>query len=202
MTRLLLLDHEDSFTANLRASLVCCGVDVEVLRVPRLSSGCSMSAEHAAQNFQGIVFSPGPGHPEEYPASAAFFAALPPTLPVLGVCLGLQIVFLSQGFDVAPIGRIPVHGRREPVDFHVGSHACQGEVVLFNSLGVIAAQKNIAQEYQVVVGADGRLLVASHRVRPLLLCQFHPESFASTAGVPLVRAFVGQCDSPNPLGLC
>ena len=90
--RVLIIDNYDSFTWNLAHAAA---------RSPaKCPSWCAtMSAigfQIAAQDFDSIVISPGPGHPEDsrdFGVSADVIRCA--TVPVLGVCLGHQGIALA-----------------------------------------------------------------------------------------------------------
>ncbi len=84
-----IIDHRDSFTWNL-AELV----RVTGMAVPRVVSNLSPELEQAVQAGEKLILSPGP---ERWRTNAtrqpsAFWTACPPCTPVLGVCLGHQIL--------------------------------------------------------------------------------------------------------------
>lgn len=101
-----------------------------------------------------------------------------------------------------PSGLAPVHGRRVhltgPLELgpDFGSVRAQGHVTLHNSLAVPLDDEPFGRAFRTLVGAeDGVLLAVGHHV-PWLLCQFHPESFGSTAGDAFLDAFARKCGSP------
>lgn len=209
---LLLLDHEDSFSATLEATLVASGARVTTVLVEREASPSVLPTPEVLESFHGVVLSPGPGHPKEYPATLALLGQLArgaPARPVLGVCLGLQQCAELEGARIERVPVIPVHGRRvEPVwdvarrfrwEGREWSFEARGEgpVVLFNSLGVPADEASFLAAYEIVATAEECVLVAVHRRRPWILVQSHPESFASVQGKQLLAAFVRTCGSPR-----
>ena len=56
---LLLLDNYDSFTWNVYHFLVCYNVKVEVIRNDKINI-----KSNSFSKYKGIIFSPGPGKPE------------------------------------------------------------------------------------------------------------------------------------------
>lgn len=212
MTRLLFLDHEDSFSANLVAALRSLGVEVDVVTVTRgrdALPGVATPSDSVrlVEVYDGLVLSPGPGHPREHPATLQLCQALltlPSPRPLLGVCLGLQCVAFAAGAEVRRVGRVPVHGRRVALDttFDLGPALggplrVEGHVTLHNSLAVPREDPSFLAHFRVLAHEEGGILAAVSDVRPWLLCQFHPESFGSTAGMPFVEAFVRSIRSPK-----
>ena len=207
--RLLLLDHEDSFSANLGAALGALGSRVDVVRLTRgqRKLGEAFTPEALEHKYEGLVLSPGPGHPREHPATLALCSSLLEAdcaLPLLGVCLGLQLAAHTVGASVRSVCPLPVHGRRVPlVGRYALGHAfaqtveCEGHVTLHNSLGVGALDLAFSRHFRVLAQAEGAVALAVRETAPWLLCQFHPESFGSTAGLPFLKAFVERCRSPN-----
>ena len=76
-----------------------------------------------------------------------------------------------------------------------------GHVTLHNSLCVRADDAAFRARFQVVAEAENAVLVAVSKQAPWLLCQFHPESFGSTAGLPFLEAFVSRVSSPKATSL-
>lgn len=184
---ILLVDHRDSFTRNLVAELEQRGLAVTVRDFTEVPE--KHHAEWLA-DATAVVLSPGPGHPDDYPRSLQLCRNLPTGMPLLGVCLGLQLALRADGFSIERIPRRPVHGRRVRIEPAVPSRWLsgfhhQGEFVLYNSLGCL----HTCAPWDVLVrDTDGTALVVEHRSEPRLLVQFHPESFASPGGSALFDA--------------
>ena len=101
---IVLVDNHDSYTFNLAALLTSAGAEVSVLRNddPSLLT---------LEGIDGIVLSPGPGSPS-VPADVGHGPALLarlPDVPVLGVCLGHQLLAALHGGEVGPVE--PAHGK-------------------------------------------------------------------------------------------
>ena len=117
---LLVIDHYDSFTYNLVDLLgqVC-------TRPPTvLAADCATHWTDVLQllsndndDWDGIVVSPGPGHAHDTMCHLAHSAMVHnPQLPILGVCLGHQIMGVVYGADCVPAPQ-PRHGQVHPVEF-------------------------------------------------------------------------------------
>src|SRR5205814_2982284 len=104
VTRVLVIDNYDSFTYNLVDYIATAGAQVEVAR------NDAIDVERAeALVPTHVVVSPGPGTAREAGVSAAVVERFAGRLPVLGVCLGHQVICELYGGRVDRAGR-PVHG--------------------------------------------------------------------------------------------
>lgn len=165
--KLLLVDNEDSFTRNLEHLLATAtGLD------PVLMAYADFTPSDAWEAGL-LVISPGPGHPSEYPKYQPLFAQEAPRLPVLGICLGMQIMNHALGGDVA---RLPgcFHGRAEAIDF-MGQHV---RVARYHSLYCSRLAPGLILDAATDQGVP---MAVHHQDRPLVGYQFHPESFLTEA---------------------
>lgn len=92
---ILLIDHYDSFTYNIYQAIAAMDVEVEVVRYGALTLD-----EIKSKNPQAIILSPGPGHPLELPESIELIQELHQSIPILGICLGQQLIGAAFGGKV------------------------------------------------------------------------------------------------------
>mmetsp|Transcript_30461 Transcript_30461/g.73054 ORF Transcript_30461/g.73054 Transcript_30461/m.73054 type:complete len:1011 (-) Transcript_30461:1174-4206(-) len=104
---LLLIDHYDSFTYNLYDMLAQLTVEPPLVVTKDAFEGWD---ETKFKSMDGIILSPGPGSPQEQPALSKEAIRCNPNKPILGVCLGHQLLALEYGANVdkAPV---PIHGQ-------------------------------------------------------------------------------------------
>ncbi|MBN2140033.1 MAG: aminodeoxychorismate/anthranilate synthase component II [Desulfovibrionaceae bacterium] len=162
----LVLDNNDSFTRNLEHLLV--ETLAARIEVAAFADGVRR-ALCAAPDL--IVISAGPGRPSDYPG---YGPVLDSGLPVLGVCLGMQI--MNEHFG-GRTDRLPgcVHGRAEAIDF-LGRRRV---VARYHSLYL----SRVAEDLEVLAANHaGVPMAVRHRTRRLLGYQFHPESFLTPDG--------------------
>jgi anthranilate synthase/aminodeoxychorismate synthase-like glutamine amidotransferase len=184
---LLVIDHRDSFTWNLVHVLGCWGESVEVVQSDEMTAESVRS-----RGPRALVLSAGPGHPEEAQQSLALVRALWPELPILGVCLGHQILCSAFGARVTHASEVR-HGRVSMVH-HDGSELFAGlpsplRAARYHSLVVDAA--SLPECLVASAFADtGELMAVRHRTLPLYSVQFHPESFLTEHGKQIAQAFV------------
>ena len=186
MTRLLVIDCEDSFVQTLARYAREHGAETRVVRADALSAG-----EAAAMAPGGVIVSPGPGRPGGAGVAVALFGAMP-TTPILGVCLGHQALCEAYGGATA-VSPGPMHGRASPVR-HDGSALYEGlaspfRAARYHSLIGAPAGPLIADAWTEGDGGD-LVMGARHPARPHHGVQFHPESLLTEGGHQLIGNFV------------
>ena len=187
---ILFVDNYDSFTYNLVSMM---GVLEPRLRVER--NDALTVAQVEAMDLDGLVISPGPGHPRDAGICLELVRALAPTVPILGVCLGHQVIVEAFGGRVDRARR-PMHGKTSSLT-HDGSGLLAGlpnpfPVGRYHSL---AAQAESLPECLRVQAAspEGEIMAVRHRDHPCHGVQFHPESILTPDGMDLLRNFVDLC---------
>ena len=218
---ILLIDNYDSFTWNLVQRLG----EAAITRGESLGPGSGMVVarndeisldQAAAIPLAGIVISPGPCTPTEAGVSAAIIDRFAGRVPILGVCLGCQVMAQMQGLTVTRHD-VPVHGRTSPVR-HDGQGVFAGlpspmEAARYHSLVVQAADTQPPTPdtdgwavtawtdeptpdggtRRVVMGL--RRLWADASKAPLEGVQFHPESYLTPHGLTLLGNFLAMVAS-------
>jgi para-aminobenzoate synthetase component 2 len=182
-TTITLLDNYDSFTLNLKHLLqVVTGQAVEVV-------ACADASSDLILQCPFLVISPGPGHPDDYPLYGVLRER---TGPVLGVCLGMQILNTVMGGRVEPLAGC-CHGKTDTVRFQDRDRV----VARYHSLWC----SEVADELDVLaVNRQGVPMILRHRSSPFLGYQFHPESFLTEEPEFWIRhamESVGRVDRPG-----
>jgi anthranilate synthase/aminodeoxychorismate synthase-like glutamine amidotransferase len=184
---ILLLDHEDSFVFTLARYVEELGEAPMVCRDDAISL-----AEIRALAPRRIILSPGPGRPEECTLALDIVRALGPTTPILGVCLGHQVIATAYGATVARAAH-PRHGRTSPIT-HDGRGIFAGlpsplDATRYHSLSVVA--ETLPPELVLTALAnDGEVMGIRHRTHPVEGVQFHPESVLTTMGREMIGRFL------------
>src|SRR5256885_6946336 len=106
---LLVIDNYDSFTYNLVQYLGELGETIEVRRNDEVSLD-----EIASMQPKRIVISPGPGTPNDAGISMKVIEKFAGKLPILGVCLGHQVIGQVFGGRVVRAPRL-FHGKSSSV---------------------------------------------------------------------------------------
>src|SRR4051795_10111048 len=192
---ILVIDNYDSFTFNLVQALEAAGADVRVVRNDALEiAAVEAMADDTDANLRGIVISPGPGDPDDAGISvAAVHVAAERSLPLLGVCLGMQSMAAAFG---ASIVRAPtlVHGEATEVT-HDGSGLLEGMPPAFmaaryHSLAVDPATLPDELRVTAISEVDRVVMGIRHVALPLEGVQFHPESVLTPSGPHLLANFL------------
>jgi len=187
----LLIDNIDSFTFNLVQAFQQLGKRPLVIRndQPQLLD-LAVSGE-----LSMVCISPGPSRPENAGYCLEFLARLPKTVPVLGVCLGHQVLGAHAGAAVEIAPRI-MHGKTSRVA-HDGTGLFRGlprdfEVGRYHSLlvKVDEAPEETRRLLQVTARtAEGEVMAMAYTDRPWAGVQFHPESVLTPEGPRLLANF-------------
>ncbi|MDP6368402.1 MAG: aminodeoxychorismate/anthranilate synthase component II [Planctomycetota bacterium] len=187
---ILLIDNYDSFTYNLYQPLATAGAQVDVLRNDAISVEAALAAAPA-----GVVISPGPGNPDSAGICLELVRALPAETPLLGVCLGHQVLVQALGgtIDRAPV---PVHGKSAMVHH-------DGTCPLFTGLpnpfpagryhSLYARREELPSSLRLTAWVeDGTVMAVRHRERPWVGLQFHPESILTPQGDRMLTRFLAS----------
>ncbi|MBX3233942.1 MAG: aminodeoxychorismate/anthranilate synthase component II [Labilithrix sp.] len=183
----LIIDNFDSFTWNLFQLVAVLGGEPRVVRNDAIDAdGIRRLAPRR------IVLSPGPGRPDDPARVGVSRAALDLDVPVLGVCLGHQLIVTAAGGRIVRAAT-PTHGKTSLVE-HEGDGLMHGLPRPFPAMRYhsLAADPG-AMPPELAVTAwckDGTVMAVRHRRRPIFGVQFHPESIGTPHGADLVRAFL------------
>jgi anthranilate synthase component 2 len=183
---IVLIDNYDSFTFNLVHYFGELGAEMVVHRNDKVSAADVIGIDPDA-----IVLSPGPCTPNEAGICLDLVDKASATIPMFGVCLGLQSIGQAFGGNVvrAPA---PVHGKLSEVT-HEGQGVFRGingpfKATRYHSLVVDRA--TLPATLAVTAETDGLVMGAAHKTRPVHGVQFHPESIASEHGHRILKNFL------------
>jgi len=183
---ILVVDNYDSFTYNL-VDLVQRFQEVKVVRNDRITL-----AEVKQDLPDGMLISPGPGKPLDSGMSVTLVKELHEHVPILGVCLGHQLIGELFGANVSHASR-PMHGKTSMVQHH-GKGLFEKlpnplRVMRYHSLLVNRA--GLPNELEITAETEsGEIMALRHKRFPLWGVQFHPESILSDGGQQLIGNWV------------
>ena len=183
----LLIDNYDSFTYNLYHYLLTLKCNVEVERNDKINS-----KEIVKRKFKKIVISPGPGNPSQAGNCLRIVKTLFRKIPILGVCLGHQII--GQAFGAKIINaKTLMHGKTSKI-----SHKKKGIFmgVKNNLIGtryhsLIIDSKSLNKDFIITAKTNDNVIMGiMHKRHNLHGVQFHPESINTKEGIKLIKNFL------------
>ncbi|MDV7341653.1 aminodeoxychorismate/anthranilate synthase component II [Terasakiella sp. A23] len=188
---ILLIDNYDSFVYNLARYLEELHNDTQVIRNDAVDLD-----QIADMTPDAIVLSPGPCGPDEAGISLDLVKRFAGDIPILGVCLGHQVIAQSFGGTVRA-SKIPMHGKSSLIQ-HNGSPLFEGlpnplQVARYHSLSV-----DISDDLMIdATSPDGEIMAISHKSLPVWGVQFHPESILTHHGHDILNNFLKLAGIPS-----
>jgi anthranilate synthase/aminodeoxychorismate synthase-like glutamine amidotransferase len=201
---IVFIDHYDSFSFNVKEWIQA--------HLPKSVSLTHIYCDDAksilalTSSPRPLVLSPGPGHPVNALTSLSLAKAWLGRAPILGICLGHQILGVIGG-GIIEKSKDPFHGSLRKVtltgdlfDLNSGTVLQMG---VYHSL--VIKDGTLLPPWQVI-GYDGLGEIAAielsssalHRENlsscekfwPAVGLQFHPESFLSVESSPIIRGWI------------
>ncbi|MBF7028669.1 anthranilate synthase component II [Staphylococcus kloosii] len=187
---IIVIDNKDSFTYNLvDYTKNISQQPVKVIDVDHVDITALQYLKPEA-----IIISPGPGKPSDYPVLSHVITTFAATTPILGVCLGFQLIVEYFGGKIIKSDK-PVHGHVTTLT-HTNSGIFKGlkqnfQVMRYHSL--IAHTASIPSELNIVAYNEEQIIMAvEHEQLPLYGVQYHPESILSEYGHKQLQLFLAK----------
>jgi len=183
--KVLLIDNYDSFTYNiahyLRKDQI---VKLQIVDPNNLNAENIDSADK-------IIFSPGPDIPKPGNIMETVLKYYSPNKSILGICLGLQAIYLHYGGRLKHLGEV-VHGRNK----FINKTSCHSR--LFDSLpdkftaglyhSWVADPDFLPASLEVTAISDeSHIMGIRHKVYDIEAVQFHPESVMTPDGAMIFK---------------
>jgi len=187
MKKILLIDNYDSFTYNIFHSLSELGVKVEVYRNDKISL-----EQIKKKNFSKIVISPGPGHPNNSGICIDLVKTFYKTVPILGICLGHQIIGSAFGATIKR-AKVIMHGKISKI-IHNGKKLFKKIPKNFYATryhSLVIDNKTLSDEFEISAKTtDNVIMGINHKQYNLYGIQFHPESIKTSFGNIIFKNFI------------
>lgn len=184
---ILVIDNQDSFVYNLVHYLRELGVAVIVHRHDKLTVEAI-----AEMKPSGVLISPGPKRPADVAVCVEAVRVLGGKIPILGVCLGHQVIAEAYG-GVVVEGSSPIHGKNSEI-YHDSNGVfdglpCPYTATRYHSL--VVEEESLPDCLEVSARAeDGTIMGIRHRSFPVEGVQFHPEAVLTEHGHALLANFL------------
>ena len=187
MKKIILIDNYDSFTFNLYHYLSSLKVKVDVIRNDQITSN-----EILKRKYNKIVISPGPGNPDQSGNCLKIVKSLYKKIPILGVCLGHQIIGQVFGSKIIQAKKL-MHGKTSkiiPKKLGILRNLPKSfEATRYHSL--IIDKKTLSKHLEITAESkDGLVMGIQHKKYAVHGVQFHPESIKTKLGIKILKNFI------------
>jgi anthranilate synthase component II len=190
--KILVIDNYDSFVYNIAQILGELGAEPIVVRNNQITL-----EDIKAMNPDGIVISPGPGHPADrryFGVCTNVITELGPKTPILGVCLGHQGIVHAFGGKVINAKKVR-HGKTSTIQFTAEDKLFESVANPFKATryhSLVADQNEIPGCLEITARAldDGEIMGIRHKKYPIEGVQFHPESVLTSEGRRILSNFL------------
>lgn len=197
MKPILIINHHDSFIYNL----------VQLIEESVYSPSYTMvyaedSAELDFSQYAGILLSPGPYLPKAYPQVRNLLSRCYQSLPILGVCLGHQMLATFFGAKLQQMIQ-PAHGQKISLEgiptvsrLFGSSVQSAWEVGCYHSW--VIEKESMPDFLKIIaISKTNEIMAFEHKYYPLFGVQFHPESYLSNCGQLLLHNWLSCCQNKN-----
>jgi len=187
MKKIILIDNYDSFTFNLYHYLSSLKVKVDVIRNDKITSN-----EILKRKYNKIVISPGPGNPDQSGNCLKIVKSLYKKIPILGVCLGHQIIGQVFGSKIIQAKKL-MHGKTSKIISKklgiLRNLPKSFEATRYHSL--IIDKKTLSNHLEITAESkDGLVMGVQHKKYAVHGVQFHPESIKTKLGIKILKNFI------------
>ena len=185
--KILLIDNYDSFTYNLYHYLSALKTKVQVFRNDKINS-----SDIIKKGFDKIVISPGPGNPNQSGNCLKIVREIHDKLPILGVCLGHQIIGQVFGSKIIQAKKL-MHGKTSIIlSKKIGilkNLPKNFEATRYHSL--IIDKKTLSKDLEITAETkEGLIMGIKHKKHNVHGVQFHPESIKTKLGIKILKNFI------------
>tara|TARA_B100001248_G_scaffold47778_1_gene30534 strand:+ start:121 stop:687 length:567 start_codon:yes stop_codon:yes gene_type:complete len=187
--KILLIDNYDSFTYNLFHYISKIRKNVDVVRNDKIDSRTIFK-----KKYDKIVISPGPGNPDQAGNCLKIVKDVHKRIPILGVCLGHQIIGQSFGGKIINAKNL-MHGKTSKI-----IHSRKGlfkniqknfEATRYHSL--VVDQKKFPKMLLITAETRNKTIMGlMHKNYNIHGFQFHPESINTKVGMKLIKNFINN----------
>ena len=184
---ILVIDNFDSFTYNLVQYIGEINSDIKIIKNNEysLSQIIKMDISH-------IIISPGPGTPDDTGICKEIINYYVDKIPILGVCLGHQLIGGIFGGEIVKADRI-IHGKTSNI-------LLKKKSIIFKNLpdefratryhSLLVEGKNFTNITVTSTTDCGEIMSIEHDIYKIYGIQFHPESIQTDYGKEIIKNFL------------
>ena len=185
--KIILLDNYDSFTFNLFHYLSSLKTNVDVVRNDKISP-----KEIIKRKYDKIVISPGPGNPNQSGNCIKIVNSLYKKIPILGVCLGHQIIGQVFGSKIIQAKRL-MHGKTSTI-ISKKKGILKNLPKFFDATryhSLIIDKETLSKNLTITAETkNGTIMGIMHNNYNVHGVQFHPESIKTKYGLKILKNFI------------
>ena len=187
MKKIILIDNYDSFTFNLYHYLSSLKIDVDVIRNDQITS-----KEILKKRYNKIVISPGPGNPNQSGNCLKIVKSLYKRIPILGVCLGHQIIGQVFGSKIIQAKKL-MHGKTSKIISKktgvLKNLPKTFEATRYHSL--IIDKKSLSEDLEITAETkDGLIMGVRHKKYDVHGIKNHNESIKTKIDIKIFKNFI------------
>lgn len=184
------MDNYDSFTYNVYQYFSEVHNEINVVRNDQITL-----AEIEDLNPEAIIISPGPGLPDESGICVDMVRHFHKKIPILGICLGQQIIAEALGAKLTKAKQIK-HGKTSLITHNTSGpfHNLPEPLEVMRYHSFVVDRKSVPAQLEVVATSleDNEVMAIQHRDYPVYGVQFHPESIGTDTGKHIIQNFVEE----------
>lgn len=144
--------------------------------------------------YDKILFSPGPGVPDESPAMYRILERYHTTKPILGICLGHQAIGAFFGARLENLGRV-IHGQPRKLQLTGAGHYLFDGIENNTIVGLyhswVLGTEGFPESMKILAHTgEGLILAVAHKIYDICGFQFHPESIITDKGQRMMNNWI------------
>jgi len=187
--KIILIDNYDSFTFNLYhyLSSLKVNIKVDVVRNDKITD-----KQIVKEKYDKVVISPGPGNPNQSANCINIVEALYKKIPILGVCLGHQIIGQVFGSKIIQAKKL-MHGKTSIIESNKTGilKDLPSRFVATRYHSLIIDKKTLSKDLEITAQTkDGLIMGVKHKRYNVHGVQFHPESIKTIIGIKILKNFI------------
>tara|TARA_Y100001958_G_C21016520_1_gene394645 strand:+ start:181 stop:750 length:570 start_codon:yes stop_codon:yes gene_type:complete len=187
VSKILLIDNYDSFTYNLYHYVSSFNKNIDVKRNDKISS-----KDIIKNKYKKIIISPGPGNPNQAGNCLKIVKDFYKKIPILGVCLGHQIIGQVFGSKVIQAKKL-MHGKTSLIkNKKLGVlKGIRSKFIATRYHSLIVDRGTLSKDLIITATTDNNIIMGvMHKKYQTHGVQFHPESINTKVGMKIIENFV------------
>ncbi|MGX7589846.1 aminodeoxychorismate/anthranilate synthase component II [Candidatus Vidania fulgoroideorum] len=178
---ILLIDNYDSFTFNVYDILRT--FRRKILIVSKIKGKLS-------KKIKLICIGPGTGNPKDYKKIKNLISRYYKKIPILGICLGHQIICSFFGLKITKVKKIQ-HGLLTKIKLKKDEITNNiPRKILVNQYNSLAIKESKNKDIKFLSTRKKEVMIIKHKKFPIIGIQFHPDSFICKYGRKIIINFI------------